>query len=132
MAFEETKTYMTYSRQKYFDFFYSTGSTAATASTLLMTFDPGFDFELEKIRVHLTAAFPSTRDFMVQLAHRLSTAFNQNILSQAMNGVQDVVYEPTNTLKLAYGDVMSVSFMHSAAGFIGIEFSGWAITSAAR
>lgn len=130
MAFEETKTYITYSRQKHFAFFYSTGSTVATASTLLMTFDPKFDFELEKIRLHLTVAFPSVRDFMVQLAHRLSTAFNQNLVSQAMNGVQDVMYQLDPTLKMRYGDVMSVSFMHSAAGFIGIEFSGWAITTA--
>ena len=130
MAFEETKTYTTYSRQKHFAFFYSTGSTATTASTLLMTFDPKFDFELEKIRLHLTVAFPSVRDFMVRLAHHLSTAFNQNLMSQAMNGIQDVMWHPSATLKMCYGDVMSVSFMHSAPGFIGIEFSGWAITTA--
>lgn len=124
-----------YQRMAYVTYFYTDGSAvggAATGSTLSENFAPSFPFELEKIRLRLSGAHASVVDFMAYVSHHLGDHFNQNLISQAMFGVKDVMYQPDPTLKLHESDVVHFSMRYSAANIYGLEVSGWAIMNAPR
>lgn len=123
--------YLPYARQKYVTYFCTNGSAvggAATESTLSENFVWNGGFELEKIRLRLSQGHVSAVDFMAYVSNHLGIHYNQNLISQAMIGVKDVLYQPDPTLKLHPGDVIHFSMEYSAANIYGLEVSGWAIT----
>jgi len=125
--------YLPYARMRYFNYFCTAGSAvggAATESTMSENFAPSFAFELEKIRLRLSGAHASVVDFMAYVSHHLGQHYNQNLISQAMNGVKDVLYQPDPTLKFAEGDVIHLSMYYSAANIYALSISGWCITQA--
>lgn len=135
MAHESARTqeYLPYARMQYYTFFFTAGSAvggAATESTMSENFAPSFAFELEKIRLRLSGAHASVVDFMAYVSHHLGDHFNHNLISQAMNGVKDVLYQADPTLKLYDGDVIHFSMIYSAANIYGLEVMGWSITRA--
>ena len=127
----ETKNYFTVSRHRYFTYFFTDGSevgTGATESTLSNNFAPSFAFELDKIRLRLSGAHVSIVDFMAYVSHHLGDHFNQNLISQAMLGVKDVLWRADPNLFLHSGDVIHFSMEYSEGNIYGLEISGWAIT----
>ena len=126
MAF--TLSTMPYARQNYFQYF-ATGDEA-TNSIMAESLAPGYEFEIGKIRIHLSTAHASVVDFIVTTSHHLGSQYNETLVSQAMNGVQDVLFPPDRTLKYKYDDTLLFSMVMSAANTYGIEVSGWAITQA--
>lgn len=123
--------HLPYARQKYTTYFFTDGSAvggAATESTMSENFAWDGAFELEKIRLRLSAAHVSIVDFMAHVSHHLGDHFNQNLISQAMVGVKDVLLQFNPTLKLHPSDVIHFSMIYSAANIYGLEVSGWAIT----
>jgi hypothetical protein len=119
-----TEKFLPVQRYQYFTFF-ATGS----ASINVEQFIPSFDFELEKIRLRFSTAFASVQDFMVTVSHHLGSQYNHNLVSQALNGVQDVLFHPDRTIKYHVGDTIQVSILNSAENAYGLEIAGWAITS---
>ena len=120
-----------YARLKYVTYFCTDGSIvggADTDSTLSENFAWAGGFELEKIRLRLSLGHVSIVDFMAYVSNHLGIHYNQNLISQAMVGIKDVMYQPDPTLKLHPGDVIHFSMEYSAANVYGLEVSGWAIT----
>lgn len=135
MAHESARTqeFLPYQRLKYFTYFFTAGSAvgaADTDSTMSENFVPSFAFELEKIRLRLSGAHVSVVDFMVYISHHLGDHFNHNLISQAMNGVKDVLYQPAPTLRYHQDDVIHFSMVYSAANIYGLSVSGWCVTQA--
>ena len=133
MAHESARTqeFLPYTRQRYFNYFFTAGSAvgaAATESTMSENFAPGFAFELEKIRLRLSAAHVSVVDFMAFVSHHSGEHFNHKLVSEAMFGVQDVLVQFNPTLKLYDGDVIHFSMVYSAANIYSVECAGWSIT----
>ena len=139
MAFVEER--MPVARQFYFTFFANGVDAGVGKAAMAEDFNPGYAFELEKIRLRLSVAHASVHDFVAFVSHHNSTAvvgsvWDHNLISQAMLGVQDVMYQPGATLKLHHNDTIRLS-MHlegdSAGGTNkwGLEISGWAITQPA-
>lgn len=126
MAFTEKK--LPVSRQTHLTFFATGGSAANTNSTMIEALDYGQGFELEKIRLRLSAAHVSIVDFMVYVSNHLISYYNNDLISQAMVGVRDVLYFPDKTIKLHPSDQIVCSMIYSAANHYGLEISGWAIT----
>ena len=123
--------YIPFTRQKYVTYFCTNGSAvgaADTDSTLSENFAWNGAFELEKIRLKLSQGHVSIVDFMVYVSNHLGIHYNQDLISQAMLGVKDVMYQPDPTLKLHPGDEIHLSMVYSAANVYGLEISGWAIT----
>jgi len=130
-AAASTTKYLPYTRQKYITYFATDGSIAggaATESTLSENFAWNGGFELEKIRLRLSVVHTSIVDFMVYVSNHLGIHYNQNLISQAMLAVKDVMYQPDPTIKLHPGDEIHLSMEYSAANIYGLEISGWAIT----
>jgi hypothetical protein len=131
MAF--TQLQLPVSRQKQFQFFASDGDSAvAPDAEFTESLAPSYAFELEKIKLRLSTAHVSVVDFMVTVSHHLGSYYDQNVLSQAMNGVRDVVLQLNPTLKLHSGDTLRFSLIMSAVNTYGIEVTGWSITEVAR
>lgn len=126
MAF--SAEYLVHARQKYFTYFATGGSTANTASTMIEFFAPSFAFELDKIHLRLLAAHVSVVDFMAWVSHRTNSYYNHDLVSQAMVGVRDVLYQALPYLIFHSGDQIICSMIYSAANHYGLEVSGWAIT----
>ena len=120
-----------YARMKYVTYFCTDGSAvggAATESTMSENFALGHPFELEKIRLRLSAGHVSIVDFFAYISHHLGDHFNHDLISQAMLGVSDVLWLPHTTLMLHGSDVIHFSMEYSAANIYGLEVSGWAVT----
>ncbi len=131
MAFTEKK--LSYSRIDQFQFFASDGDAAvAPDAEFIELLMPSFAFEVEKIRLRLSTNHISVVDFMVTLSNHIDSAYDANLLSQAMLGVKDAILEFSPTLKLHSGDTINFSLIMSAVNNYGIEVSGWSITIPAR
>lgn len=91
-------------------------------------FNLGHPFELDKVRLHLGDSHASVVDFVVRLGHHLSATYDQTLLSQPMNGVEDVMFQLNPTIKMHQSDDLALSMVMSAANTYGLEISGWAIT----
>jgi len=126
MAFE--KEYITYARQKYFTYFATGGSAANTDSCLIETFNPSFAFELDKIHLHLSTVHVSVVDFLAYISHHANSYYNHDLVSQAMVGVKDVLFQAVPYMYFHSGDCVHCSMNLSAANHYGLEISGWAIT----
>ena len=127
MSFDSEK--MPYARLDYRLFF---ASQAAAGGSMFEDINLSYAFELDRIRLHMSGAHGSVEDFTVVLSHHRGSYFNQNILSQAMNGVQDVLYQADPPARINRGDTIHFSMVASAANPWGLEVSGWAITQAPR
>jgi hypothetical protein len=131
MAF--TEKYLPVAKQRYFTFFASDGDAAAAWNdTMDEQFSPDFAFILDKVRLHLSTVHVSVVSFVVTVSHHIDSAYNEILISQAMNGVKDVVYQADPNRYFHQGDTLSCAMAMSAANVYGLEISGWAITVPAR
>lgn len=61
------------------------------------TLNPGFDFELLEVRLHLSAASATAENFTVTLDSGTNAVYDAKLLSKDMNGVQDYIFTFTDT-----------------------------------
>lgn len=131
MAF--TEKYLPVAKQRYFTFFTSDGNAgAAWDSEMDEQFSPSFAFVLDKVRLHLSTAHASTVSLVIMLSHHIDSAYNETLVSVAMNGLKDVVYQADPNRYFHQGDTLSCNMCMSAANTFGLEISGWAITVPVR
>ena len=127
MTFESK--YLPVSRHRYFSFFATDGNPiAAWDETMDEQFSPSYAFILDKIRLHLSTVHVSIVSFIVTLSHHIDSAYNEIMISQAMLGVRDLLYQAHPPRFFHLGDTLSIAMPMSAANVYGIEISGWAIT----
>ena len=127
MAF--TKKVKPVSKHNYFRFFATDGNAAAAwDDTLDEAFDPSCAFLLDQIRLHLSTAHASIVSFYVIVSNHIDSAYNEVLVSQAMFGIKDVVYQADPPRTFWAGDTFSIGMAMSALNTYGLEISGWAIT----
>ena len=86
-------------------------------------------FILKSIRIHCSVAFASVEDFIVKLSDGIQgSSFNQTFISQAMNGITDYEYYPTDSMRFISGDELGfVMSLVSGTNIIGLNVQGWAV-----
>ena len=127
MAF--TEKFLPVSKHKYFTFFVSDGDPAAAwDDTMDEQFSPDWPFTLDKIRLHLSTAHISVVSFVVTLSHHLGSEYNEILVSQAMVGVKDVLFQAEPNRLFHLNDTFSIVMPMSATNTYGLEISGWQIT----
>lgn len=107
-------------------------SQAVAGGSMFEDLNLSHAFELDKIYLHMSGLHVSVEGFTVVLSHHMGSYFNEKLLSQAMLGLQDVIYQPSRTIHLHYGDTLHFSLVASTSNFWGLEVSGWAITGIPR
>ena len=124
-----TEKFLPVSKHKYFTFFASDGNAAAAwDDTMDEQFSASWPFTLDKIRLHLSTAHVSVVSFVVTLSHHLDSAYNEILISQAMFGVKDVLFQAEPNRLFHYNDTLSIAMAMSATNTYGLEISGWQIT----
>lgn len=117
------------SKHNYFTFFVSDGNSAAAwDDTMDEQFNPLWPFTLDKIRLHLSTAHVSVVSFVVTLSHHINSAYNEVLVSQAMLGVRDILFQAEPNRLFHYQDTFSIAMPMSATNIYGLEISGWQIT----
>ncbi len=120
MSFSEEKVDV--ARLKYFRFF------AEGIFSLDEEFNPSRDWELDKIRLRLSTPYVGTFDFVVMLSHHLGSNYNELLLSECVNGLQDILFQPRPTLKYSYNDTLNITLPYYAPNVFGLEVAIWSIT----
>lgn len=117
-----TAKYIPYSRQKWFTYY------ASAAASMSEDFNPGFAYELESVRLHLSTAHASVVDFNAVVSAAQGSRYDLLLFSQAMNGVKDLLWQPTRPYIFDYNDHIDFSMIMSAANNYGLTIVGWAVT----
>ncbi len=96
--------------------------TGAAGTNIDETFTPEIPFQLEEIRIHLSADGVAN-DLTVTLDADASAAaeYNAVILSQAMAGVTDIVYQPDRPLQFSKDDELAIAWTKGADVIWGVE-----------
>jgi len=124
-----TEKFLPVSKHKYFTFFVSGGNPiAAWDDTMDEQFIPPWPFTLDKVRIHLSTAHVSIVSFVVTLSHHINSAYNEILVSQAMVGVKDVLFQAEPNRLFHLGDTFNIVMAMSATNTYGLEVSGWQIT----
>jgi len=125
-----TAKYLPVSKHRYFRFFASDGNPLAAWNDVLdEQFDPSCAFILEEIRLHLSTVHVSVVSFYVIVSHHIDSAYNEVVISQAMVGLKDVVWQPSFFPRLYWpGDTLSIGMNMSLSNTYGLMISGWAVT----
>lgn len=130
MAF--TSKYLPVSKHRYFRFFASDGDPIAhwgiAAGTMDEQFDPSCAFILDQIHIHLSTVHVSVVSFYVILSNHIDSAYNEVLISQAMLGLKDVLYQADPDRVFWAGDTLSIGMVMSAMNTFGLTISGWAVT----
>ena len=122
------KDFLQNQRWHEFSFFATGGADGLITESVV----PGTDFadvawKLKSIRVHLSVAFASVEDLTVRLSAANGSAYDLMLLSQAMNGISDLLWQLDipETFGSADDLVINLSLV-SATNIIGITVNGWA------
>ena len=92
-----------------------TGS-AAIAKTLA----PAAPWQLEEIRVHLSAA-GGAGDLTATVDHGIAAVYDIVILTQDMTSVVDLVWSPDEPMKFAAGDELDIAWANAEGKTYGLE-----------
>lgn len=101
---------------------------ATGAAAIATTLAPNTPFQLEEIRVHLSAAAATVENLTVTVDSGTNAVYDVVLLTQAMNTVADVVYQPTRPLFFEKGDEIDVAYANTNTRTYGLEII-WAPTS---
>ncbi len=78
--------------------------------------------QIEELRFHLSAAAAIPGEmFTVTVVSATGAAYNTVLLSQDMNGVQDLHWQPTRPIHVLPGDQLALAFLNGAAEQYGLE-----------
>ena len=111
-----------------FSFFVTGGADGVITDSLA----PGTDFKavpwrLKGIRVHCSVAFASVEDLTLRISAANGSAYNLMLLSQAMNGISDLLWQMDTAEIFGSNDDLVVNLsLVSATNIIGIVINGWA------
>jgi len=99
-----------------------TGTARATAATgaIALTVDPGRAWQLEEIRVHLSAA-GGAGNLTVTLDANAGSAYDAVILTQDMTAMTDLVYAPERPLVFESGDKLVIAWANASNRTYGVE-----------
>lgn len=106
-------------------FFYATGPGGG--STVVEAVDIGHGFTLEDVRIILSVAHASAIQAACRLSSILGSAYNVTFFSQAMVGLSNYFWQPSQTLYCLSGDQIIISMIVSDANVWGLYVSGWAV-----
>jgi hypothetical protein len=84
-------------------------------------------FTLEDVRIVLSTSMASVVACVCRLSSILGAAYNVTFFSQAMLGLSNYFWQPSQTLYLLSGDRVIFSVIVSTANVWGIYASGWAV-----
>lgn len=106
-------------------YFYATGPGGN--STVVEAVTPPREFALEDVRIVMGTSHVSIVDVACRLSSILDSGYNVTFFSQAMLGLSNYFWQPSQPLYCLSGDQIILSLIVSAANLWGFYVSGWAV-----
>lgn len=107
-----------------FNFYASGGVDGAFKESLSL----GKAFKIGDVRLHLSIVHPSVEDFVIWVSSANGSAYNLILISQAISGIKDYMWIPTNPIIFDSDDQLVFSlFIVSASNTYGLDVRGWAV-----
>jgi hypothetical protein len=105
--------------------FFKTQKAASNVESL----DPdGQFFKLAEVRLHFSSTFGSTQDFTIRLSSIKGSEYNLLLLSQALSGLRDLLWQPSQALLLLSDDQIVFSWTQvSDVNTLGLNVLGWGV-----
>lgn len=94
---------------------------ATGAAAISETLAPTTAFQIEEIRLHLSAAGATPENLTVTLDSDAAAAYDARFLTQDMNAIQDVVWQPTRPLVFSNGDEIDIAYANTDTRTWGLE-----------
>lgn len=87
----------------------------------------GNRWQFKELRMHFSTAFASVEDLVIRVSSPRGSYHNFLILSQAMNGSQDLLVQYSSPVWLLSNESIVVEqSMASGANLFGLQITGWA------
>jgi hypothetical protein len=96
--------------------FYRATGAVAIASTLA----PGVAWQLEEIRVHLSAV-GGAGDLTATINNGTNAVYDIVILTQDMTSVADLTWQPTRPMEFMPGDELDIAWANAGTETYGLE-----------
>ena len=85
------------------------------------TIELGGAGQIEEFRIHLDAASATAEDLTVTLLSASAAVYNMALVTQDMNTVQDLVWQPTRPIVTFPGDQARVQWTNTNGRVYGME-----------
>ena len=95
-------------------------SRATGAVAINHTLAPTTQFQLNEVRVHLSAA-GAANDLTITLTAAAGAAYNQILLTQPMTAVSDIILLPAQPHDFIAGDAIVVYWLNAGAVTYGVD-----------
>ena len=92
----------------------------STAGAIALTVNPGCAWQLEEIRVHLSAA-GGAGNLTATLDANAGAAYDAVVLTQDMTSITDFVYAPERPLVFDSGDKLVIAWANASNRTYGVE-----------
>ena len=86
-----------------------------------MTLAPGVAFQIEEVRVHLSAAGGASENLTVTLDSDTGAAYDVVLASQDMELVQDWVWQPSRPHMFQADDEIDIAYTNTNGRTYGVE-----------
>jgi len=93
---------------------------ATGAAAISLTIAPGTAWQLECIKVHLSAA-GGAGDLTATIDHGVDAVYDTVILTQDMTAVTDLVWQPDRPLEFSKTDELDLAWANAGEKTYGIE-----------
>lgn len=93
---------------------------ATGAAAVAMTIAPVVAFQIEEVRVHLSAGGAAT-DLTITIDSAAGAVYDTVLLTQAMNAVSNLVWQPTRPYIFSSGDEIDIAYANGGGATYGIE-----------
>ena len=114
-------------RWQHFNYF-ATGSAVGSYVSEAVAVTNGGPWKLAEIRLHYSTAVGSVKYINIQVSSILGSAYNALLLSQDLNGVQDIFIQYFEPLLMMSGDTLNIyTSQISVANQYGLQAIGWAV-----
>ena len=90
-------------------------------TTLSVTYQSTFTWELHEIRHHMTTAAAGNSTFIAYIDSSGGVAHNVELVRQNINTVKDLHYQPSRPVILASGDALKINWLNATTQKYGTE-----------
>jgi hypothetical protein len=94
---------------------------ATGAAAVAMTIAPGVAWQLEEIRLHLSAAGGAAENLTATMDAGAGAVYDTVILTQAMAAVVDLIYKPARPHIFSATDALVIAYANTNTRDYGIE-----------
>lgn len=95
-------------------------SRATGAAAVSMTVNPAKAWQLEEVRIHLSAV-GAAGNLTITIDANAGTAYDVVLLTQDMTSITDLVWQPDRPIKFENGDKIVIAWANGSTRTYGIE-----------